>query len=376
MKSETITADTIRAMQKERGSICVSIIVPTHRLSPERRMDNPMLQEAITTAMQMLETKYTVSDIKQVQDGIFDLYNSIDFDHNAEGIGLYISPGMRLLARFPFPVDEKIIVGDNFEIRDLLYKINYSVPYFVLQVAESELRLFEGSFNELNAINDTNFPHRYKDEYLYSKPARGTASPGYAIVRNFEKEKTVLEEIRTKDFFRQVDGLLTEYLLKETPLILLGAKKELKGFSKITDHGQNIVQQIMGNYMHYNEKRLADMVWPAMLAYFKRQTEKVLDEFKEKVGCQLAVSGLQDVWSAAREGKGYKLLVEKDYRIPGFVSKEAHHLFLQPPSFAHRLVADPVDDIIEMVISKGGQVYFADNGFLKDYQHIILVNRY
>jgi len=35
-----------------------------------------------------------------------------------------------------------------------------------------------------------------------------------------------------------------------------------------------------------------------------------------------------------------------------------------------------VDDVIEMILEKNGQVFFTDNGKLEDYQHIALITRY
>jgi peptide subunit release factor 1 (eRF1) len=106
------------------------------------------------------------------------------------------------------------------------------------------------------------------------------------------------------------------------------------------------------------------------------ENEKDVKEFIEKIGEHHAVNGIQEVWKAAKEGRGLKLLVEKDYRKPGFLNNDETHLFLTPPKTIHRIVADAVDDIIEMVWEKNGQVVFTENDLLKDYQRIALITRY
>ena len=103
---------------------------------------------------------------------------------------------------------------------------------------------------------------------------------------------------------------------------------------------------------------------------------QLIKEFTEKIGEHLGISGIQEVWEATKEGKAFKLLVEKDFRSPGFAEKEAYHLYLRPPQKPHRVLADAVDDIIEMVLEKNGHVFFTDNGMLKDYQRIALITRY
>jgi hypothetical protein len=376
MKTEKLLGEELLDMQKEKGKICISIIVPTHRLSPERRVDKLEVERAINNAKESLQYRYPESNINPLLQAIDDLYETIDFTHNSDGLGLYVSPNTKLAVQFPFPVEEKVMVGDNFELRDLLYKVNYANPYFVLLITEKVVRLFEGAWNELNEIKDKNFPKEYEEEYIYNPPSRGTPYSGHAHVRNFEKDKSALEEIRFKDFFRHADELLNDYLVNNTPLILLGPEKELSWFETISVHKKHIINKIEGSYNYSNQTQLADIAWPAMHLYLQHEREQLVKEFEEKIGEGLGITGIQDIWSATQEGKAFKLLVEKDYRIPGFVEKEASRLYLRPPQKPHKILADAVDDIIEMVLEKNGHVFFTDNGMLKDYQQIVLITRY
>src|ERR1035437_6579963 len=376
MKTEKLLGEELLTMQKEKGKICISIIVPTHRLSPERRVDKLEVERALDNARQFLQFKYAEPNIKPLLQALDELYQDIDFTHNSDGLGLYVSPNIKFSVQFPFPVDEKVMVGDNFELRDLLYKVNYANPYFVLLLTEKVVRLFEGTWDELNEINDKNFPKEYEEEYIYNPPSRGTPYAGHAHVRNFEKDKSALEEIRFKDFFRHTDELLNDYLVGNTPLILLGTEKELAWFGNISVHKKHIINKIAGSYNYSNLTQLADIAWPTMRLHLDNEKIQLIKEFNEKIGMSLGVSGIQNIWSAAKEGKAFKLLVEKDYRCPGFVDRDEYHLYLRPPQTPHKVLADAVDDIIEMVLEKNGQVFFVDNGMLKDYQLIALITRY
>jgi hypothetical protein len=371
MKSEKLLNEELPNMQKEKGKICISIIVPTHRLSPERRVDKPEVEKALENARQFLRFKYEESEIKPLLQALDELYKDIDFNHNSDGLGLYVSPNIKLLVQFPFPVQEKVMVGDNFELRDLIYKINYATPYFALLLTEKEIRLFEGRWDTLKEIKDKNFPKKYQEEFVYNPPSRGTPS-GHAHVRNFEKDKSALEEIRFKDFFRDAD----DYLLNDMPLILLGTEKELGWFRDISAHKKQIIGEITGSYNYSPPTELANIVWPVMQSHLDNETGKLIKEFIEKIGGQRGISGIEDVWQAAQEGKVLKLLVEKDFRKPGFVAKDVYRLSLRPPQNSHKILADAVDDIIEMVLEKKGQVFFTDNDALKDYQQIASITRY
>ena len=375
MKSKKLLNEELLNMQKEKGKICISIIVPTHRLSPERRVDKLEVERALDNARQFLQFKYAEPNIKPLLQALDELYQDIDFTHNSDGLGLYVSPNIKFSVQFPFPVEEKVMVGDNFELRDLMYKINYAKPYFALLLTEKEIRLFEGTLNTLNEIKDKNFPKKYEEEFIYNPPSRGTPS-GHAHVRNFEKDKSALEEIRFKDFFRDADDFVNDYLLNDMPLILLGTEKELGWFRDISAHKKQIIGEITGSYNYSHPTELANIVWPVMQSHLDNETGKLIKDFIEKIGEHRGISGIQEVWQAAQEGKVLKLLVEKDFRKPGFVAKDVYRLFLRPPQNSHKILADAVDDIIEMVLEKNGQVFFTDNDALKDYQQIASITRY
>lgn len=376
MKTGKHTGEELTALQQEKGNICVSVIVPVHRLSTERRTDAPEVKKAIHAAIQTLEYKYGIVKAKPLADKLNELYRSIDFNRNEEGLGLYVSPNLKLLVKFPFPVEEKIIAGDSFEVRDLLYKVNFSEQYFVLIITEREVKLLQGLWNDLTEIIDDNFPLRYEEEFIYSQPGRSTSYSGYAHVKSFEKDKSETEEIRYKDFFRKADKLLKKYMTGDTPLVITGSGKEYGWFEKITGLKKNIIGKIKGSYSHHSPGEIASLAWPVMFEYLQNKRVILLKEFEEKTGEHLAVSGIQQVWQVANEGRGFRLLVEKDYRCPGFVDKDANHLFLRPPRVTHIALADAVDDLIEIVLNKKGEVFFTDNGMLKDYQRIAMITRY
>ncbi len=376
MITEKLTGEDLLRLQNEKGNICVSVIVPTHRKSPERRGDSLEVEKAIEKAKRLLLYKYTEEQAKPLSHSMDEIYDGIDFLHNTEGIGLFISPNLRMAVRFPFTVEEKIMAGDSFETRDLLYHINYALPYFTLLLTEKGGRLFEGRWKEITEIADNHWPVEYRDDYEYSKPVRSSSYAGHAHVKIYEKDKSELEAIRFKNFYQRLDDALDAYLLNNIPLILLGPERELPWFEEVTKHKKNVLGKITGSYSHSNLKAITEMAWPVMFEHLQDERKQLVREFEEKIGERLGISGIQQVWEAAGEGKGLKLLVEKDYRCPGFIAENDHHLHLIPPSKPHKILADAVNELIETMIEKGGNVYFTDNEMLKDYGRVALIKRY
>lgn len=377
MKKEIFTNEELALMQKEKGNICISVISPTHKLSPERRTDQVHVEKAIQRAKDYLQNKYSGKDVDPLLQAVDELYRDIDFNNNTEGIGLFVSAGIKKIVQFSFPVKEKVIIGNSFEIRDLLYEVYYNRPYVVLLLSEKEAKLFYARLNTLTEITDDHFPQLNKAEYEYNRPTRGSSYVGNAFEKEFEKDKSILEEIRFESFFRQTDGLLNSYLDNQTPLIVASANKNLSYFRKITQHDKNIACYITGNYFLAAGNELGDLSWNKMKLFLDNGKENLVRDFKEKIGEGLGITGIQDIWKAAKEGRGFKLLVEKDLSLPGFIiNEDEYHLYLKPPKKAHHVLADAVNHLIETVLEKKGEVVMVENDTLKDQERIALITRY
>ena len=143
---------SVKTLRNEKGNICVSVIVPTHRTSPDRRTDQLNTKKAIEKAERLMNTKYPADIVSSFTNRLHELFLQIDFAHNEDGLGLFVSSNIQLQVSFPFPVKEKIVVGDSFEIRDVLYKENFSDPYYVLLLTEQGARLFYGRRSRDNTL--------------------------------------------------------------------------------------------------------------------------------------------------------------------------------------------------------------------------------
>jgi hypothetical protein len=353
--------------------------MPTHRLSPERRTDPEQLEKTLQAVKTHLIDKYDKTAITPLIQAIDELYAQIDFMHNAEGIGLFVSSNVKRLIRFFFPVMERVMIAQSFDTRDLLYESYYDIPYVVLLLSQKEAKLFNARLNILTAITDTHFPKKNEIEtsYEYSRPSRGSSYVGNSFLKDFEKDKSINEEIRLRSFFRETDKLLNSYQNTGTPLVVTGEKKDLAYFKQVTTHEHDIACNIQGNYMTFNEHELGALTWKAMKLFLDSSKEKLVRDFKEKIGEGTGLTDIENIWEAALEGRGYTLLVEKDYTLAGYViNNEDYKLHLYPPTQPHRLVPDVTNRLIDVVLEKNGKVVMLDNDALEDFNRVALITRY
>ena len=88
---------------------------------------------------------------------------------------------------------------------------------------------------------------------------------------------------------------------------------------------------------------------------------------------QLAV-GINEVWNAANERRGKLLIAEKDILFPANSSKmeseTTFYGFLQTTTMP---ATDVVNETIEKVLQEGGAIEFVENGSLKNYQQMVMI---
>ncbi len=376
MKQAMIGGEIVALLEKKKG-LCVSIIVPSHRLSPERRTDKVRLDKSIQRAKRHLLDNYTPEQTSPLIAAIDELYNQVDFNHNEEGIGLFVGPGVQQLVQFIYPVKEKVMISESFEIRDLLYQDFYSCTYFVLMLNEQEAKLFQGRLNTLSEIHDIHFPLKNEDEYEYQRPIYGSADGKSTFTKAIEKDRTELEEIRYTAFLKKVAEGLNNNLTTDVPLIVTGARKNLGYFTKTTHHTEHITGLLPGNYAHLPLHELGGLIWPIMKSFLDDWKQQQIIELQEKRGAGNFLTALQDIWKAAQEGKGARLLVEKDLSIPAWLAVDNdYQLHLNTPKGKHRILPDVINSLMETVLAKHGEVVILENGSLENFQRMLLVTRY
>ena len=355
---------------------CVSVIIPTHKLSPDRLIDKLEVEKTLKTTKDLLLKKFGKNNggeelIKKLED----LENSIDYVHNNLGIGFFVSDKVSRLVKFPFNVKEKIIIGNNFEIRDVIYLAETLIKYYVLLINDKEIKLFEGEGDSLKIVKNKDFPLAFVDDYEYARAALGS-SFGYSL-KSTEKDKSIVKEQRLTAFIKEADRRLSKYISKNEPLIISGNNKELSYFKNISINYKYVAGKLIGNYGHESIQKLGELSFDKLKEYLKGEEDKYLKRLNDAIGKKLAVTGIVNVYKASSEGKGLILLVEKDYEIGGYVTLEDEStLYLNPPRKKHKILIDAVDSVMEKVIEKNGKVMIVENGQLSQFDGIALILRY
>ncbi|MBK9637636.1 MAG: hypothetical protein IPO63_07400 [Bacteroidetes bacterium] len=378
-KNNIMLKQEIEELLSESDMLCVSIIVPTHRISPEKRNDAQTVKKAVDRAKEVLRKKFsnTENDVESIIQNIDETVEKIDYIHSKDGVGIFVSPNVARLIIFPFPVIEKINIGTAFDSRDLLYYVNTIFDYCVLSVSKKYIHLYTGKGEELKEVKNEDFPINYEETYEYSKPSRGTSFSS-STLKEFERDKSVLQELRFVDFLKTADHLLNKNVSQHVPLIVSGGKKEISDFLGITQNMKRIIGKVVGNYNFNGDLQLAGLSWMQIQNHLKNRNENLLSNLRELVGNEMVALGIEEILKAANEGKGLELVVEKDLASKAFIAVDEYNLNLQDSAdkMEYMYENDVVEKIIRTVREKNGRVVFVDNGEMKEFSGIALKLRY
>lgn len=359
----------IEQLLEVHSNPCISIIIPTHHTSPDRIVDRDVIRDAVYKAKQLLTEKTETAVSSRLSAKIDELVSKIDFLHTSSGAGIYVSAGISKTIYFTLPVAEKVVLGNTFESRDLLFELSRMTGYFVLSVSREKINLYQGEGEVIHRIKNDDFPMEYEETYEYAKTSPGTSFSS-GTLKSYEKDKSFLQEVRMKDFMRHADNILGKYInvstpsiMESIPLVLAGDSKEIADFKSISKHNLQIIGTVPGNYLN-DEKQLALLSRKFLLENIKRKNAELVAHVKELIGKGMVAVDIEESKRAAEEGMGMELLVERDLVYPTDKKIKTSD------------ACQAIDEVIDIVREKDGDIVILENGDLKEFHGMALLLRY
>lgn len=355
----------IRQLQKIKGSPAVTITLPTSRSAPENEQDPIRVKNLVKQAADRLMREFPEAESVMLLLELGKLVESIDYRTAQDGLAMFVNRDLARAVHLPFPLKERVSVDKSFLTRDLIFAMNRAPRYWTLVLNEKLTRLFEGTCESLIEIQRNGFP--------FSHTGPGGTRP---LPTGFGIRRSAFWDERHRQFFRQVDSALKPIMAGDMlPLVEVGMERNLEFFDEVTVHKESILARLTDSHDETTPDELSLLVWPLVKAGLAEQRLQVLAELAQAMGDKKCASTVGDVWRLAREGRGKLLLVEEDFHFPARLDETGERLQVADDPAAPDVMEDAVDEIIEIVLSKKGQVVFVDNGRLAAHQRIALVLR-
>jgi Bacterial archaeo-eukaryotic release factor family 3 len=362
----TITPEIKEIISAVHYRPAISIIMP---FEPKMGLKTALAYTLKNTADKVekeLEENYPADICVMVMQKLRKLIKGLNFNTYKKSIAIYVSPVFEKILYLDIPLEEKIIIDESFEIRDLVYSKKQLHKYLVLLLSSNESSIYLGNIDSFVRIvsNAPEAAELYKND-LPEKLA------------NFSDPAEV-KRIYMEKFLRHVDNsldiILTAYNL---PLFVLGTDRIVGHFKKLTKHATAVIEYVHGNYENDTTEELKKLLQPYIRDWKKVQEKNLLNRLEEAASDHKLSVGIKEVWREAINKKGRLLLVEKNYMCMAQHGDSEEIIYkVTEPFNKFSYIKDAVDDVIEKVLENGGDVEFVDEGILKNHQQIALIQYY
>ncbi len=294
------------------------------------------------------------------------LVENINYSTYKKTIAIFVSPVFEKVLYLDIPVEEKIIVDESFEIRDLVLAKKEDKQFLLISVTAKTTKTYLVDHGQFTVIKID--VAEYAETVKYDLPER---------VANFS-DPSQQKQYNLKKFLfysdRGLQSLLKSYPL---PVLVMGSQKVLGYFKSLTRNAKNIVGYIPGNYSELAPAELAKIIEPAILDWKKIRMKLIFQKMEDAAGAGKLASGIKEVWKQVNSSRGRLLIVERNFRISAEQGPDKSEILeLKKPYNDYSYIRDAVDDMIEKMFEMGGDVEFVEKDILKDFGHIALIQYY
>ena len=246
-------------------------------------------------------------------------------------------------------ISDLIVVADSFHIKPLIRIKNNVRGFFIVTMSSRAINVLIENSGHLIKLDS------YRNE------------PG---IEGTNKKDP-------KDFFlsssQELNKLFTAYRL---PIILAGVKDHIGHMKKLLNQSMLMGESIVGNVEKMKALELQDKVYKILTPYYEQQELGALNELEIALSRDRAVTYLEDISISAVAGKIQKLFVVENKHVWGSINKQTGEILITPRQVnAHD--DDVLDDLCQLVLSKGGEVVVVKeiNNFKGHYAVAIVTDR-
>ena len=280
---------------------CVSIFMPTHKGGPETRQDPIRFKNLIKEAEERLiegDNGLNHSDAVSLLTPAHEIDREDFWRHQDAGLALFIAPDFFRYYRVPIEFEELVVVSDRFHLKPLLPLLNGDGRFYLLDLSQQNIRLFEGSRYSLKEVELEDVPQSLSEALQYdwqdkgiqnrintsrggtSNPfERGGSSHGQGSPETDDNRQQILQ------FFHLVDKGVFDYLKGEqAPLVIAGVEYLFPIYKEANTYPHLLEEGITGNQKISTPEELHEQAWAIVEPHFLQAEQVATERYREFSG--------------------------------------------------------------------------------------------
>lgn len=360
---ETLTAAGLISLLTDHEAPCISLYQPTHRRHPENQQDPIRFGNLVKAAEASLRAKYSARDVRDLLGPLLALADDEAFwKHTRDGLAVLTGPGGLLhVYQTQRTLPERVVVADSFHIKPLLRHMQSADRFLVLALTREEATVFSGDRYALDAERlPDDFPARREQviQEPHSEPGVSVASSNMGVTgpKMLIGHSEGKYDLDTEKYFRAVDRAVTEHFSRPlgVPVVLVSLPEHQAAYRDVSKDAHLLDDGVNVNPGTLSLDELRARAWTVLEPRYLARLSRLEDDFHAAVARRAGSPDLSDVAQAAVGARVGTLLVDADRVLPGVLDRVTGSI--RAMDIAHPDADDMLDDLAEVVLSRGGEV--------------------
>ena len=388
---ETLALDQIKGLAEQTQSPSISIFLPTHRAGEDTQQDpirfKTLLREAELRLLDKGMGPREVSALLQPAQALLD--EAYFWQHQREGLAVFIAPDDFHYYHLPFRVEELLVIARSYYATPVLPLFTNNGHYYILAISQNEVRLFEGTRYSVGQIDLPDGTPESLDEALksddpekqlqfHSGTSQGTSQGGVrSSMFHGQGPGDEEQEDTIERYLNLVDAALKEiFREKQEPLILAGVDYLLPIYHKVSEYANIMKEGITGSHEHLRPEELQEQAWPIVEPYFRQEMETVVEQYRQLAATGKATDSIEEIVTAAFYGRVDKLLLVVDTQVWGIFNPDTGNVVHYQEAQSKEDDLALLDFAAMQTLQKDGNVYALSQMEMPTNSPIAAVLRY
>jgi hypothetical protein len=374
-----LSREELRKLIESPQQPMVSIYMPAHRTG-DTEQDPIRLKNLLRDAEnQLIRNGMDVPNasklLKPAQQLLSDSYF---WQHQGDGLAIFLSPDIFHYYRVPHSFQELVIIAERFHIKPLLPLFSEDGAFYVLAVSQNLVRLFHCNRYFVREVTPEAVPESLADVLKYDQPEKQlqfhTTGRGSSIFhgQGLGKDDNKVNILR---YFQQIDHGLHELLREEhVPLVMAAVDYLHPIYREANTYAHLLEETIEGNPDELSAEELQERAWAIVKPYFERARADKLKQYNEAVSKGLATNDVREAVLAAYDGRISTLFVALGVQQWGQFDPEHRKIRLYEESRPD--TEDLLDFSAVNTLIRGGVVYALEPEQVPDGSPVAAIFRY
>jgi len=293
----------LRRLAEMEDEVCVSVYMPTFRNESDWSQNTTRLKNLLRDARnQLREQDYREDRIDDLLADARQLLDRPGFWRKSigDGLAIFITEEDTDPFRLPLTFDEVAVVEQQFHLKPLFPLIAANNRFYLLALSQNDVRLFQGTHQSLSAVENAEIPsdivaalqreedaERQLQSHVQNRTSDANGERQDAAFHGHgggdEEDVTGEPQARLKQFFREIDDSVSDYLDgEEVPLVLAGVREYLPLYREENNYPFLIEDEIVpGNPESIRPDVLHEKAWALVEPVFHEEEQEQLDRFEQ-----------------------------------------------------------------------------------------------